>query len=201
MAQLFVTVGATVNFPVLVESILNKECLQHIINERFERIVIQFGANYKDKFITQLERLNCRKEIVGIEVEKQNDGNESVEEKDWLRYSYLNRLQIIGFSFTDHIDSVIDNSKIIISHAGTGSMLDTLRKNKPLIVVINDKLMDNHQVQIAKKFESMKYTISCYPSPTELIESLQRIKTVELKKFPQNYNNAFANLLITKSNS
>ena len=35
--------------------------------------------------------------------------------------------------------------------AGSGSVMEALRMNKALLVVINEKLMDNHQAELATK--------------------------------------------------
>lgn len=201
MNQLFVTVGATVNFPTLIESILNEECLRSIINQKFDKLVIQFGSNFQDKFIAKLNELNCGK----ITIDKNNQHvsenikSELIDDKNWLKYIYSNSLEITGFEFTNNIDPIIEKSKLIISHAGTGSILDTLRKSKPLIVVINDKLMDNHQVQIAQRFEAMEYVLSCYPNSSEIINCLEKINEVKLQTFPQDYNVKFASMLMAKS--
>ena len=45
---------------------------------------------------------------------------------------------------------------VIISHAGAGSVMEALRLKKKLIVVVNDLLMDNHQVELATALEDGK---------------------------------------------
>lgn len=44
---------------------------------------------------------------------------------------------------------------------GAGSCLETLEKGKPLIVVINDKLMDNHQLELAKQLHRDGCVLYC----------------------------------------
>ena len=51
--------------------------------------------------------------------------------------------------FTDRIDDWLTECDIIISHAGAGSILRGLRHRKPLIVVVNQQLMNNHQIELA----------------------------------------------------
>lgn len=53
------------------------------------------------------------------------------------------------FDLKPSLASDIASSDLVISHAGTGSILDALRQRKPLIAVVNTALMGNHQLQIA----------------------------------------------------
>ncbi|EKX37417.1 hypothetical protein GUITHDRAFT_43756, partial [Guillardia theta CCMP2712] len=38
---------------------------------------------------------------------------------------------------------------LIVSHAGAGSVMESLRMGKKLVVVANQALMDNHQMELA----------------------------------------------------
>ena len=64
----------------------------------------------------------------------------------------------MAFSYSSNINKYIENVDLIISHAGTGSIIDCLHLNKPLIVIVN-KLMDNHQLEIAQQFTKLNYCI------------------------------------------
>lgn len=55
------------------------------------------------------------------------------------------------------IDEVFASSDLIISHAGSGSILTGLKMGKPMIVVPNTKLMDNHQVELAEVLQREGY--------------------------------------------
>lgn len=57
------------------------------------------------------------------------------------------KVQVIKFA--DHFELLIRDAKLVISHAGAGSILESLRSNVCMLVVINDLLMDNHQVELA----------------------------------------------------
>lgn len=46
---------------------------------------------------------------------------------------------------------------------GAGSILETLKLKKPLIVVVNEKLMDNHQIELAEAFHQMNNLYYCTP--------------------------------------
>mmetsp|Transcript_14549 Transcript_14549/g.24070 ORF Transcript_14549/g.24070 Transcript_14549/m.24070 type:complete len:168 (+) Transcript_14549:151-654(+) len=43
------------------------------------------------------------------------------------------------------------NASLIISHAGAGSIMESLELRKPLVVVVNELLMNNHQTEIASE--------------------------------------------------
>ena len=53
----------------------------------------------------------------------------------------------------------INSAHLVISHAGAGSILESLEANKKLIVVINENLMDNHQLELGKKMYDEGYLL------------------------------------------
>jgi beta-1,4-N-acetylglucosaminyltransferase len=56
-----------------------------------------------------------------------------------------------------NFENIIKNSDYIISHAGAGNVLESLKNKKKLFVAVNDMLMDNHQVELAEALEKDKY--------------------------------------------
>ncbi len=45
---------------------------------------------------------------------------------------------------------------------GSGSILEALRLKKRLIVVVNDRLMDNHQQELADAMMQENYLLACH---------------------------------------
>lgn len=64
-------------------------------------------------------------------------------------------------SYVEDFASVIESVSLIISHAGAGTCLEVLQRNKPLIVVINEELMDNHQIELAEELQDANYAFYC----------------------------------------
>nr|CAG4641378.1 EOG090X0KOU [Eulimnadia texana] len=69
-------------------------------------------------------------------------------------------------------------SSLVISHAGAGCCLEALSMKKDLIIVINEKLMGNHQVELATKLSESGHAITC--TPKTLLETLRPKNDVEL---------------------
>ncbi|KAM5221493.1 LOW QUALITY PROTEIN: UDP-N-acetylglucosamine transferase subunit ALG13 [Ctenodactylus gundi] len=66
-----------------------------------------------------------------------------------------------AFRFKDSLQEDLQKADLVISHAGAGSCLETLEKGKPLVVVINEKLMNNHQLELAKQLYHEGHLFYC----------------------------------------
>ncbi|XP_043112397.1 UDP-N-acetylglucosamine transferase subunit ALG13 homolog [Puntigrus tetrazona] len=98
-------------------------------------------------------------------------------------------LKLQVFRFKDSIAEDMRHSDLVISHAGAGSCLEALGANKALLVVVNDKLMDNHQLELAKQLQADSHLIYCTCST--LSQTLRDMDLSALTTFvpgqPQNF--------------
>lgn len=105
----------------------------------------------------------------------------------------LQGFQTVYFAYKESIKEEIFNASFVISHAGAGTIRETLGQRKPLLVVPNTMLMNNHQLQLAKKLAELDYLF--YQTLSELTpQSLKQIITSEtpLLAFPSQETSSFA---------
>lgn len=76
-------------------------------------------------------------------------------------------LKVDHFTFSSSIADYIREASLVISHAGSGSIFETLRLGKPLIVVVNEDLMDNHQIELAEELAERKHLLCARPQTLE----------------------------------
>lgn len=55
-------------------------------------------------------------------------------------------VRVDAFPFSPSLDAHMRAADLVVSHAGAGSVFEALSQSKRLLVVVNDALMDNHQV-------------------------------------------------------
>ncbi|CAN8231774.1 unnamed protein product [Cochlearia groenlandica] len=85
------------------------------------------------------------------------------------------------FTFSSSIADYIRSASLVISHAGSGSIFETLKLGKPLIVVVNEDLMDNHQCELAEELEDRKH---CYCArPNTLLQVLKDMELDSLVRY------------------
>ncbi|XP_075795300.1 uncharacterized protein LOC102450756 isoform X3 [Pelodiscus sinensis] len=65
------------------------------------------------------------------------------------------------FRFRESLAEEFQRADLVISHAGAGTCLETLEKGKPLLVVINEKLMNNHQLELARQLYKDEHLFYC----------------------------------------
>ncbi|XP_069752265.1 putative bifunctional UDP-N-acetylglucosamine transferase and deubiquitinase ALG13 [Narcine bancroftii] len=132
-----------------------------------------------DKAIRTLQELGYRKLILQI-------GRGSVEPKPLVGTNF----SLEAYRFKDTIADDVRNATLAISHAGAGSCLEILEARKPLIVVVNEKLMNNHQLELAKQLHCDGHLLYCTCST--LCKTLQELNFTSLKPFPSGHPEKFA---------
>ncbi|KAI8088551.1 glycosyl transferase [Thamnidium elegans] len=103
------------------------------------------------------------------------------------------RIDITGYKYKNSIAEDIEQADIVISHAGSGTVLQALRLDKKLIVVVNMSLMDNHQYQLAQAMESRNY-VAC-SDINDLLDTIEKVKKTDLVPFPSAKPAIFATLV------
>lgn len=81
------------------------------------------------------------------------------------------KIEIEWFRFKDNLSDNIKNATLVVGHAGAGTILESLFECKPLIVVLNEELMENHQSELADKLSSEGYLKYC--SCSKLLDTLE----------------------------
>jgi UDP-N-acetylglucosamine transferase subunit ALG13 len=93
------------------------------------------------------------------------------------------------FLNADEFDNNMDKCEIVISHGGTGSIIEAIKKGKKIIAVPRlaryKEHVDNHQIQLLKKFEDSNYICVCSDTDN-LKQALDTVKKAEYKQYKSN---------------
>ncbi|KAK9462818.1 uncharacterized protein V1516DRAFT_194346 [Lipomyces oligophaga] len=169
--RLFITSGATFPFCELFEAILGSETILKELVSTFHirSIRVQYGSNAS----SQLRFDSCTA----------------------TNMSLFNSLGILvdGFPITKGFSAELAASTIVLSHAGAGTILDTLRQEidpRPLLVVAaNPLLMHGHQSELAIAMQDLGYLITVSELTTKgILDALHRLQTATLVPFPPKAN-------------
>lgn len=138
----FVTIGATAPFNSLVRAVLDADFINTLREAKYTELRIQYG-DHEGEAIFQ-ERTKELASLPGGEFEVTGFGFNKAGLKEEM-------LALKGRS--------TETEGMVISHAGSGSILDVLRIGVPLIVVPNTELLHNHQVELAEVLAEQEYVV------------------------------------------
>ncbi|KAK5661656.1 hypothetical protein OQA88_9756 [Cercophora sp. LCS_1] len=136
----FVTVGATAGFRQLLDEITEPAFLAFLAKSGFESLDVQCGPDH-EWLTTKISNLGA-------------DENHGVK---ITAFNLTNDMQ--GYMLRCRGEKGVRAPGVVISHAGTGTVLEAMRYQVPLIVVPNPTLMDNHQAELARECARQKWAV------------------------------------------
>ena len=93
------------------------------------------------------------------------------------------------FLTQDEFNKYIDKTDLVITHAGTGVVLNSVKRSKKVIVVPRlskyKEHVDDHQIQLTKEFETLNFIEACYDTD-ELYKSLVNVNKKKYNKYISN---------------
>ncbi|PIC22333.1 hypothetical protein B9Z55_016428 [Caenorhabditis nigoni] len=155
----FVTVGTTL-FEDLINKVLSEDCLTNLKKIGVKKVRLQIGkGNFEQEVVNRV--------FGGVAAD---EGSASLE-----------GLEIDYYRFKPSISEDMADAFIVIGHAGAGTCLEVLALHLPFITVTNDKLMDNHQAELAIQLSDDGYLLQC--TPTTLPEMILKEELFSLRQF------------------
>ena len=103
--------------------------------------------------------------------------------------------------FTDNMGDLMDRADFIISHAGVGTLFESLQRDKKLICVPNMERSDKHQIEIAEEL-NRRGLILLVKHTEDLKDAVEHLAEFSPKKFdiPRFQADNFCNLADIRDN-
>jgi beta-1,4-N-acetylglucosaminyltransferase len=143
---LFVTVGTTL-FTSLIDAIVHVDTISYMRRHHFTHLIIQYGKDTKPN--------------IAIHDSKYDLPDQQQQESLSPSQKHLPLLQIELYDFKSSLLDDMKRAHLIVCHAGAGTLTEAIRISqqqpqicngkytKKIVTVINTKLMDNHQTELA----------------------------------------------------
>lgn len=107
------------------------------------------------------------------------------------------KMKIFDFIPYEEMDKYIEKADLVITHAGTGSVLTPLKRGKKIIVCARDmkydEHVDNHQKELVEVFAGEGYVLELNED-IKLDNLMKEIKKFIPKKYVSNTNKFIKNL-------
>jgi len=138
--ECFVTIGATAGFKALIDAVLAPKFLQTLSELQYTRLIIQAGPD-----MPHYHAVKPTSSETSYDIE--------VSAFDYNKTGLGEQMR----GCQGKLPAVREG--IVITHAGSGSILEALRVGVPFIMVPNPSLLDNHQTELAIEIENQGYGI------------------------------------------
>lgn len=93
------------------------------------------------------------------------------------------------FTTQDEFNKLLDKATTVITHAGTGVIVNAVKKEKKIIAIPRlekyGEHVDDHQIQLIKQFEELNFIEPCY----ELDDLESKLKEIKNKKYNKYVSN------------
>lgn len=93
-----------------------------------------------------------------------------------------------GFDFDVGLRERVARCDLVITHAGAGSILDAVERGdgaaaRKVLVVVNTALMDNHQLELARKLDAQGIVV-LVARPEDLLRAVKMSATHHFARLP-----------------
>ncbi|KAH7639643.1 transferase [Dermatophagoides farinae] len=164
------------------------------MKEKFQKIFITVGTTRFDRLIESLLLPNVISALHEIGCKQLTIQYGRYHDLDQLNlFQMLPGIKVNLFDYSKSFSNHIHDADLVIGHAGAGTVLEVLRMNKPLLIVINDDLMDNHQQELADELVENNY-VKC-TDIENFVQTLRKFETKNLQQFPQHDPLLFRNFI------
>lgn len=133
---------------------------------------------------------------VDKEIEKGNIKEKVIVQRGFTKYKSKN-MEMFDLKNPEEIDELIRKASIVITHGGVGSIIGSLKYDKPVIAAPRlskyKEHTNDHQKEIVNEFEKEGYLIA-YNEGDDLGEKIKIAKKFKPKKYKSN-NKKFVKLI------
>ncbi|MBE6160870.1 MAG: hypothetical protein E7158_01440 [Firmicutes bacterium] len=143
-------------------------------------ILVTLGTQDKsfDRLLKQIDE----------DIENGNIKDKVIVQAGYTKYE-SNNMEIFDYVSQEKLNEYIDKCKLMITHAGVGSILNGIEKNKKVIVVPRlakyKEQHNDHQVEIAEEFSKEGYVIYL-KNLKDLANTIKNISKFEPRKLEHN---------------
>jgi len=154
-----VTVGTT-RFDGLIDVVLSARFAMAVLRKGYSRVVVQVGNSALPAFAANPRTVappspsDCSQWTISVAVPSTSDGSCG---------GTLCAVSYDLYRFKPSLAEDLGPAAFVVSHAGAGSIFEALRAGRPLVVVTNNKLADNHQLELADAMQAAGHCWACEP--------------------------------------
>jgi len=106
-----------------------------------------------------------------LEIQYGQDGEEFLDPLSLLEFKGIEGIKIRLVKYYSSIESFVEDADVVVTHAGTGTVLELAGLNKTFVVVPNPLLKNSHQMEFSK---FLKENGMCVSSPDRVVQDIIR---------------------------